>query len=277
MPIPRSRAPNGPFAEMTGPRLTGRMKAPLAILTWLAALGGAAGFGAPPADLDTKLDRLVAAYPDFLAGHDGNRLLLKDGRRFAISDGRTDKSLDAMIEHPDIDDMFYADYPAGADAAASPEDPGRVRYAPLFDAMYGDCAKGGVTAKLRRIAWLPLHHGGQVEITTVNGVDRKLEAAIAELDALPAPDMRYLIPSSGTYNCRAVAGSAARSAHGWGIAVDLNSAAAEYWRWSGAGWRNRVPVEIAHIFERHGFIWGGRWQHYDTMHFEYRPELIAPR
>ena len=25
-----------------------------------------------------------------------------------------------------------------------------------------------------------------------------------------------------------------------------------------------------------GAIWGGRWFHYDTMHFEYRPELIEP-
>jgi hypothetical protein len=29
------------------------------------------------------------------------------------------------------------------------------------------------------------------------------------------------------------------------------------------------------IFERHGFIWGGKWAHYDTMHFEYRPELLG--
>ena len=28
--------------------------------------------------------------------------------------------------------------------------------------------------------------------------------------------------------------------------------------------------------EKHGFIWGGRWYHYDTMHFEYRPELLVP-
>ncbi len=28
------------------------------------------------------------------------------------------------------------------------------------------------------------------------------------------------------------------------------------------------------IFERHGFIWGGRWYHFDTMRFEYRPELL---
>ena len=40
-------------------------------------------------------------------------------------------------------------------------------------------------------------------------------------------------------------------------------------------WRNRVPAAIVEIFERHGFIWGGKWYHYDTMHFEYRPELIA--
>jgi hypothetical protein len=28
------------------------------------------------------------------------------------------------------------------------------------------------------------------------------------------------------------------------------------------------------VFEKHGFIWGGAWYHYDTMHFEYRPELL---
>ena len=37
---------------------------------------------------------------------------------------------------------------------------------------------------------------------------------------------------------------------------------------------NRIPKEIVKVFEKHGFIWGGRWYHYDTMHFEYRPELI---
>jgi hypothetical protein len=35
-----------------------------------------------------------------------------------------------------------------------------------------------------------------------------------------------------------------------------------------------MPHEIVDIFERHGFIWGGKWYHYDTMHFEYRPELL---
>jgi hypothetical protein len=28
------------------------------------------------------------------------------------------------------------------------------------------------------------------------------------------------------------------------------------------------------IFLEENFIWGGHWDRYDTMHFEYRPELI---
>ena len=39
-------------------------------------------------------------------------------------------------------------------------------------------------------------------------------------------------------------------------------------------YQNRYPHEIVEIFERHGFIWGGRWYHYDTMHFEFRPEIL---
>ena len=40
-------------------------------------------------------------------------------------------------------------------------------------------------------------------------------------------------------------------------------------------YRNRIPWEIVEVFEKHGFVWGGKWYHYDTMHFEYRPEIIA--
>jgi len=37
----------------------------------------------------------------------------------------------------------------------------------------------------------------------------------------------------------------------------------------------KTGSEIIDIFERRGFIWGGKWSHYDTMHFEYRPELLT--
>ena len=38
--------------------------------------------------------------------------------------------------------------------------------------------------------------------------------------------------------------------------------------------RNNYPQEIVELFEKHGFIWGGKWSHFDLMHFEYRPELL---
>ncbi|MGI9413195.1 MAG: M15 family metallopeptidase, partial [Hyphomicrobiales bacterium] len=69
--------------------------------------------------------------------------------------------------------------------------------------------------------------------------------------------------------------------HAFAAAIDINVKTADYWRWSKPAkngvyrWRNRIPMEIVAIFERHGFIWGGRWYHYDTMHFEYRPELLS--
>jgi hypothetical protein len=83
-----------------------------------------------------------------------------------------------------------------------------------------------------------------------------------------------------TYNCRAVAGSQIRSMHAYGAALDINTAFANYWRWDSKSgsepiWKNRIPIEIVRVFERHGFIWGGYWYHYDTMHFEYRPELLS--
>ena len=40
-------------------------------------------------------------------------------------------------------------------------------------------------------------------------------------------------------------------------------------------YKNDIPWETVRIFEAHGFIWGGKWYHSDTMHFEYRPELIG--
>ena len=63
-----------------------------------------------------------------------------------------------------------------------------------------------------------------------------------------------------------------------GTAIDINVERSDYWAWANRrgriAYRNRIPNEIAAIFEAHGFIWGGKWYHFDTMHFEYRPELL---
>ena len=100
-----------------------------------------------------------------------------------------------------------------------------------------------------------------------------------ELDKLPDSFVKYVVPlASKGYNCRAIAGTTRPSAHGHGIAIDINVAWSNYWRYVGRPPKttrtNRIPWEIVEVFEKHGFIWGGKWYHYDTMHFEYRPELL---
>lgn len=243
-----------------------------------ASSGAAERYGAPPAEVDRHLQRLVRAYPDHVRTYDREYLYLIDGTKFRISDGRKGKTFQQLLEAPDVDDMFFVAYPFGSDPKppAPNSDPGRVRYEPLFVAMYGDCYRGEVTKRLRTIRWLPRHGGGTVSVTTVNGVDKALERVSAELDELSGDFMKFLKPSAGTYACRPIAGSTARSMHAYGAAIDLNTAFAHYWRWSGGAgrWQNNYPKTIIDIFAKHGFIWGGYWYHFDTMHFEYRPELL---
>ena len=92
-----------------------------------------------------------------------------------------------------------------------------------------------------------------------------------------------MTPSAGTFLWRTVAGTPRLSVYSFGAAIDLNVARSSYWAWSGyregqrgITYRNAFPLKVVDVFERHGWIWGGRWYHHDTMHFEYRPELFAP-
>jgi hypothetical protein len=62
---------------------------------------------------------LVKAYPDFLDRVDGNELVWRDGTRMPIDDGSPAKPLDAMLDHPDLKDMFSMPYPAGEKGTAS--------------------------------------------------------------------------------------------------------------------------------------------------------------
>jgi hypothetical protein len=231
--------------------------------------------------------RLIAAYPEQRLSREGNDLVWPDNTRMRIDDGKGLKPFEAWLANPDIEDMLQIPYPAGAPAAAPEKnaDPGRARNQTFFDKMYGDCRKGsgpaGVQPKLKTISWLPKKIGQRLEFSSVNGAASALEAVSKELDELPADFDKYLYPAAGTYNCRMIAGTDRPSAHGHGIAIDIAVEHTSYWRWSKPGpngdlpYKNEIRPEIVRAFEKHGFIWGGRWYHYDTMHFEYRPELLA--
>ena len=228
------------------------------------------------------LDRLVAAYPEFLASHDGTQLTWKDGTVMPFDDGR-EKTFEERLVEADLDDQFLLTYTPGPtlDDPLVNFDPGRIRSEAFFKKMYGDCKKGEVQKKLVSVPWLPKHGGKLIKVTPVNGVAEKLQRVSEELDTLPPELITFLLPASGTFNCRNVSRTDRSSAHGFGIAIDINAQFGDYWEWNrpkrseNLPYRNQVPWEIAAIFEKHGFIWGGKWYHFDTLHFEYRPELIV--
>jgi hypothetical protein len=240
-----------------------------------------ATFGGPAKAEDlTALDAVIRAYPEQLAGYDATDLIWRDGTRTPLSDGQPEKSFEEMLRHGSILDQISRPYPAGTAAASvAYGDPGRVRNRAFFDKMYGDCRRGEVAPRLVPVLWLPRSWGHTVEITSVNGVAARLAQISEELDALSPALRRYAYPPGGAYNCRNVADTGEPRMHSWGAAIDINPAHADYWLWhrSGtinSGAVNEIPPEIVDIFERHGFIWGGKWLHYDAMHFEYRPELL---
>jgi D-alanyl-D-alanine carboxypeptidase len=269
-----------------GSKRNGRCR--FAVAGWIFAVGGLALLAAATPTLAqdqvrSALDALVAAYPNALAGHDAKSLRWHDGTVMPASDGAENKTFAELLRHATIIDQFRLAYPRGPleKPPAVDADPGRFRNAAFFAKMYGDCQKGEVTPHLVSLPWLPKTWGKAIRITSVNGVDEHLRAVSSEIDALPDKIKRAAYPTAGTYNCRAVADTGEPSPHGYGIAIDLNLAFSDYWYWrphdGSIVYRNRMREEIVAIFEKHGFIWGGKWYHFDTMHFEYRPELLGTR
>ncbi len=218
--------------------------------------------------------RVIDAYPDFAMRYENNRLMLKDGTAIVCDDGRQ-KSFAEKLDACDIEDMFATRYDRKATTPGYLSDCGRGRCESLFKAMYGNSAEA-VRKNLVDVEWF----GEKVPFTKVNGANRQLEKVAAELSRMPA--LKKYLKSAGTFNWRKVRGANRQSAHSYGIAIDIGVDYSNYWLWSNPDaketdkikYENHMPQQLVQVFEKHGFIWGGRWYHYDTMHFEYRPELL---
>ncbi|WP_376095135.1 GNAT family N-acetyltransferase [Roseomonas sp. CCTCC AB2023176] len=244
----------------------------------------ATGRRGPRDDLRARLHRLVAAYPDHLTATDGETLTWRDGTRTPTGLRLPERPFDVMLRDATVADMLRQSYWLGPLTVMPPRDhsPGRLRNGEFFNRLYGDCR--AAPPPTRPVTWMPRTGSGRgrpqrLSVTTVNDVAGRLERVIEALEGLPARMKAFLVPSSGTLSCRAVADTGLPSMHGTGAAIDLNARNADYWAWartrsSDVPYRNRIPWEIAECFEAERFAWGGKWYHYDTMHFEYRPELF---
>lgn len=243
-----------------------------------AALAPLPARAASSLPLFDRLEALKAAYPQAVKAIEIDGIVMADGTRIPIDDGAA-KNHEQKLANADIEDMLSQIYPIGTcDKGVPPArnfDPGRIRNDAFFRSLYG-ATRAVAEKRLVAVDWF----GSRLAFTTTGGADAALRAVAGELSRRPELKT-YLSPSAGTFNWRVVAGTKRLSAHSFGAAIDLNTRYADYWLWSGGKpgnvprYQNKFPVPIVEIFERHGFIWGGKWYHYDTMHFEYRPELIA--
>lgn len=258
--------------------LPGQESFPPEILDKLAAQSQ----GQPPLAADLKA--LTTSYPGFVLGVEVRpdrklTLVMKNRTKIIYDDGQT-KDFEEKLDKPDLKDMLAKLYqPGRSQEPFRPDyDPGRFRVNAFFNAVYGASASQ-VKGNLVQVSFC----GARVMFNGQNGAAQSLEKVGRELAALLAkrPQLRqYLFPLGGTFLWRDIAGTSRLSPHSWGIAVDLNPRHGSYWRgrkMTGPGvegLRTNYPQEIVEIFEKHGFIWGGKWSHFDLMHFEYRPEML---
>lgn len=228
---------------------------------------------------------LMEVYPNYVKGYKNGKLLMGDGSSITYDDGRK-KSFVQLLDEADPEDMFAFKYDLNSWTPGKMQDAGRSRCEELFKKMYGSSASA-VKEKLVSVRWpfgQATDNGGvdmsvkTVEFTTVNGANKQLEKVVAELEK--HPELHKYLAQSGAFYWRPVRGAKRLSAHSYGMTIDIGVKYSDYWRshakseTATVAYHNKFPHEIVEIFEKYGFIWGGRWYHYDTMHFEYRPEIL---
>lgn len=226
--------------------------------------------------------KLMRAYPDKLKGFENNFIIWADGTKMQWDDGKKNKTYEELLNNADIEDMFSIPYAKGKIMIpALNHDPGRIRNEAFFKKMYGNTATD-VKKQFANVVWLKKTLKQTIRFSKVNNAHIALQKVSDELDLLPDSLKKYLSPLAGTFNWRNIAGTQRLSTHSFGIAIDLNTKYSDYWLWQQQAqkggkiiFKNRMPLTIVEIFEKYGFVWGGRWYHYDTMHFEYRPEMVG--
>ena len=264
------------------------MNRPALILLALCILGARVGAQAPP---ETGPQCLTQAYPDFWApwrnqGSLENTLTTLSGDNWTYSENKDQLTRTELLNQADLKAHMSQPYPPGfpAPLPGPNHDPGRMRSEALLKALYGH-NRQEVLRQLVSVPWAP--NGRTVLFHRLHGAAPALQRvgqALAENPALAA----YVRQPAGSFNWRHIAGTSRKSMHSFGAAIDfaLPRQLGHYWQWRGCKENSPCPYpeavlrdpllqQVVTVFEKEGFIWGGKWAHFDTLHFEYRPELVG--
>jgi hypothetical protein len=232
----------------------------------------------PLNDLPEEVKKLKKLYKEIISYENGH-LIFSNKTKLIYTDGKS-KNTQELLDNPDIKGMFHWKYNTTLSVPAKDEDAGRVRNELFFKTLYGN-TKEEVQKTLGSFVWCPKLVNQTILFNKKNGAFEALKKVSDELDKHPEWK-KYITNIGGTFNWRNISGTNRLSAHSFGITIDINTSHSNYWQWdcgcknenTKLGFKNKIPIEIVKIFEKNGFIWGGRWYHYDTMHFEYRPEMF---
>ncbi|MDR3276012.1 MAG: M15 family metallopeptidase [Treponema sp.] len=247
---------------------------------------------------------LAAAYPDQILGaeyRDGDWAALLRDQWFYYAQGRLLPE-ELRDQAGDYDPQPFYNYIAELPPWHDPTSEESERYERsastreanppkrsqhFYDALWQAHTRAESYERLKTIFFLGrellIHYAIMEEVTLVEVQIKKA----AETDA----EVRRWIEGLDTlsaWSWRTIADTESRSFHAYGIAIDLLPAStggrAAYWlwtadynpRWWAVPYEQRLhpPDAVIRAFESYGFVWGGKWTFYDTMHFEFRPEIL---
>ena len=206
---------------------------------------------------------------------------LANGTNVTVAEFDGPRTFEQRIESPFLSELLSDPYPRTISVPRWPVnfDPGRYRSDEFFKCVYGE-TEAEVGANLEKIDFC----GHDVYFNKRNGAAEALKRVADSLVALleETPSLQgHLDKLGGGFSWRPISGTNRLSSHSFAAAIDLNPKLGGYWKWSkGADLsdmtrREAYPAEIVEAFEREKFIWGGKWYHFDLMHFEYRPEFFV--
>lgn len=227
-------------------------------------------------------DCLTHAYPNITSVKNGT-IYFKDGSSLAVGEV-SNQPFTQRLKNASVADQLSQRYSLDFTPPKQYQDAGRLRNDKFFKALYGNTTTQ-VENNLVNVYWKP----GNIKIrfNQQNNASLQLQKVGDEIAQNPKLT-KYVAKSLGSFNWRTIAGTNRLSSHSFGVAVDfhLPKAQHKYWRWDGCTTEDKVCpypsslladsefLQVVKIFEKHGFIWGGKWASYDAPHFEYRPELL---
>lgn len=221
---------------------------------------------------------IMVAYGDYIndieKSASGNvYIIMKSGKKF-LYDDKINKSIEDKLQNPDIQDMMEQIYTLESINAVMNRDydPGRIRHYGILNDVYGKTQKE-IENNIKNFGGYGFNKNNKCGESLKVAMNRVVSET-KENKSIGA----YVFPISGTYNYRLISGTGRLSPHAYGIAIDLKSHPWDYWKWAsneqGSKRIQNYSKELVKIFEDNNFVWGGKWNHFDILHFEYRPEII---